>query len=101
MAQSVERVLGKDEVTSSNLVISSKKTDRQSRLSVFFVLITELYSILLICGGSPFWLNSLRSSHLLRKSCSFSKKTDRQSRLSVFFVLITELCGIVLTIVRS
>ena len=25
MAQSVERVLGKDEVTSSNLVISSKK----------------------------------------------------------------------------
>ena len=48
MAQSVERVLGKDEVTSSNLVISSKKTDRQSRLSVFFVLITELYSILLI-----------------------------------------------------
>ena len=48
MAQSVERVLGKDEVTSSNLVISSKKTDRQSRLSVFFVLITELYRILLI-----------------------------------------------------
>ena len=47
MAQSVERVLGKDEVTSSNLVISSKKTDRQSRLSVFFVLITELCGIVL------------------------------------------------------
>ena len=27
VAQKVERILGKDEVTSSNLVISSKKTD--------------------------------------------------------------------------
>ena len=51
MAQSVERVLGKDEVTSSNLVISSKKTDRQSRLSVYFVLITELYRISLTYGA--------------------------------------------------
>ena len=36
IAQSVERILGKDEVASSNLAISSKKEDIQS--DVFFFL---------------------------------------------------------------
>ena len=38
MAQSVERVLGKDEVTSSNLVISSKKAIQLLVVSLFFVM---------------------------------------------------------------
>ena len=62
MAQSVERVLGKDEVTSSNLVISSKKTDRQSRLSVFFVLIFAT----LLQVKSTSWVKSLRDEIYLR-----------------------------------
>ena len=38
MAQSVERVLGKDEVTSSNLVISSKK---RNNFDCFFFYFSE------------------------------------------------------------
>ena len=36
MAQEVEHVLGKDEVTSSNLVISSKKTAAYAAVLLFF-----------------------------------------------------------------
>ena len=36
IAQPVERILGKDEVASSNLASSSKKTDA-ARVSVFFI----------------------------------------------------------------
>ena len=39
MAQEVEHVLGKDEVTSSNLVISSKKTAAYAAVLLFFKIL--------------------------------------------------------------
>ena len=44
MAQEVEHVLGKDEVTSSNLVISSKKTAAHAA-----VLLFSLFTFLFFC----------------------------------------------------
>ncbi len=44
MAQEVEHVLGKDEVTSSNLVISSKKTAAYAA-----VLLFSLFAFLFFC----------------------------------------------------
>ena len=41
MAQEVEHILGKDEVTSSNLVISSKKAPL--RLAVLFVVFFRFF----------------------------------------------------------
>ena len=43
MAQEVEHVLGKDEVTSSNLVISSKKNRRTCGGFVFLFICFSLY----------------------------------------------------------
>ena len=42
IAQSVERILGKDEVASSNLASSSKKTPKFRLRSFFFVLTQKL-----------------------------------------------------------
>ena len=42
VAQSVERILGKDEVTSSNLVISSSKACRNAGFFVYFGLILQV-----------------------------------------------------------
>lgn len=42
MAQEVEHVLGKDEVTSSNLVISSKKTAAHAAVLFFFKILSVL-----------------------------------------------------------
>ena len=47
MAQSVERVLGKDEVTSSNLVSSSKKSPEIARFQDFFFCFRHLVKSLL------------------------------------------------------
>jgi hypothetical protein len=47
MAQSVERVLGKDEVTSSNLVSSSKKSPEIARFQGFFFCFRHLVKSLL------------------------------------------------------
>lgn len=55
MAQTVERVLGKDEVTSSNLVSSSRKTLEVMRLQgfLFYARIPPRGSTVLFdyCGG--------------------------------------------------
>ena len=40
MAQEVERILGKDEVTSSTLVSSSKKKDTMKIVSFLFVFVS-------------------------------------------------------------
>ena len=48
MAQSVERVLGKDEVTSSNLVSSSKNAV-SGKLTAFFVCAKSRFSVCSTC----------------------------------------------------
>ena len=45
VAQSVEHILGKDEVTSSNLVISSKKFDKFRLVEFFYPLRKQWYII--------------------------------------------------------
>ena len=47
MAQEVERILGKDEVTSSTLVSSSKKKDTMKIVSFFLCLCPQGYNIVL------------------------------------------------------
>ncbi len=54
MAQEVERILGKDEVTSSTLVSSSKKNDKH-QLVVFFIQADRLG---ISSRGSVYIINS-------------------------------------------
>ena len=54
VAQSVEHILGKDEVTSSNLVISSKKFDKFRLVDFFYPLRKQWYIITTrSCISSP------------------------------------------------
>ena len=69
VAQSVEHILGKDEVTSSNLVISSKKFDKFRLVDFFYPLRKQWYIIsrrLYLLSQwwytrlSPWWYTKLR-----------------------------------------
>ena len=44
IAQPVERILGKDEVASSNLASSSKKTSRPIRDGCFFISLLQIFT---------------------------------------------------------
>ena len=56
MAQSVERVLGKDEVSSSNLDSSSKKHRKSGAFFLFFIFAFDKHSLFSPCTIEPFML---------------------------------------------
>ena len=55
MAQVVEHILGKDEVTSSNLVSSSKKKDTRKRVFSFFIAPSRKRSGIAARRAGRFW----------------------------------------------
>ncbi len=82
MAQEVEHVLGKDEVTSSNLVISSKKTAAYAAvllfsLVVFFFTFSDLSEKFLKYQKTP--VRGVRFHFILRLRCTNNrfKKADK------------------------
>ena len=63
IAQPVERILGKDEVASSNLA-SSSILDRNLRISIFFMLFFKLYFHTLCINLLQWLLGWLQMIHL-------------------------------------
>ncbi len=53
IAQSVERILGKDEVASSNLASSSKESRKEQAFEVLFLLRKKFFRSSLFYSGTP------------------------------------------------
>ena len=93
MAQSVERVLGKDEVTSSNLVISSKK---RNNFDCFFFYFSEKtgkraslqfkQGIMRPCGSNPVKLRFRSVAFAVSPLGCSNQKSDSTFSCFAFFV---------------
>ena len=83
MAQEVEHVLGKDEVTSSNLVISSKKNRRTRGGFVFLFIYFSL-----------FLLFSLRSRPYPKNSQSIKRRPYGASVFILYYVYVALTIGL-------
>ena len=73
VAQSVEHILGKDEVTSSNLVISSKKFDKFRLVDFFYPLRKQWYII-----TTQSWISSAVGCISSAVGCIFCRNDDIQ-----------------------